>query len=62
MNNINLDYTISDQQGRVEMVEKIIENADKDTLTPKFLESLSDYVLFAMDKQQKKSKEIRMMC
>lgn len=58
MNNINLDYTISDQQGRVEMVEKIIETADKDTLTPKFLESLSDYVLFAMDKQQKKSKEI----
>lgn len=55
---IRLDYTIQDPQERVELVNKIVENTPNEKLTNRYLQILANYIIFAMDKKQKKSKNI----
>ena len=53
-----LDYTIQSPQGRSEYTQEVIEASSPDQLTNKYLEILSDYIIFAMDKQERKERKI----
>lgn len=53
-----LDYTIKDPQERTALVQKIIEQTPEESLTPHYLEIMADYIIFAMDKEEKKKKNI----
>lgn len=57
-NYLKLDYSIQEPEKRVELVNKIIENALPEKLTNKYLQTLSNYIIFAMDKKQRKEKTI----
>ena len=55
---IKLDYSLETPQERNQFVKKIIENTPQEQLTNKYLEILSDYIIFAMDKEERKKKKI----
>lgn len=57
-NELKLDYTLQDPGTRNELVKKIIEQTPPQRLTPKYLQLLSDYLVFAMDKEERKKKNI----
>ena len=56
--NIKLDYTIESPQERTELVKKIVESLPSQRLTHRYLQILADYIIFAMTKEQRKSKKI----
>jgi hypothetical protein len=53
-----LDYTLQTPEERNELVKKIIDETPPEQLTNKYLEILSDYIIFAMDKEERKKKRI----
>ena len=53
-----LDYTIQDAAERAKQAAEIINTSSPDQLTNKYLEILSDYIIFAMSKEEKKEKNI----
>jgi len=53
-----LDYSIKDAETRKQIVEEIIKNIPPNQLTEKYIEVLSNYIVFAMDKEEQKKKEI----
>ena len=55
---LKLDYTIEDPRERTKIVQQIINSTPKEKLSNKYLEILSDYIIFAMDKEQKKQKKL----
>lgn len=55
---IKLDYTLQSPEERNKLVTKIINTAPPEQLTPKYLEILTDYIIFAMDKEERKNKKI----
>lgn len=55
---MTLDYSIQDPAERVKICEQIINNTPPEQLTPFYLETLSNYIVFAMQKEQKKRKQI----
>ncbi len=55
---LKLDYTIKDPAARVELVNKIIAETPQNKLTPRYLEIMADYMIFAMDKQERAQKKI----
>ena len=55
---IKLDFSLQSPNERNELVKKIISKTPSDKLTPKYLEILADYIIFAMDKQERKEKKI----
>ena len=55
---IKLDYTIKSPEERKKLVEEIVKNTPPNQLTEKYIEILSNYMIFAMDKNEKKKKEI----
>ena len=55
---LRLDYTIESPQERTELVKKIVESLPPQRLTNRYLEILANYIIFAMTKEQKKSKMI----
>lgn len=55
---IKLDYSLETPEERNELVKKIIDKTPSEQLTPKYLEILSDYIIFAMNKQERKQKQI----
>ena len=55
---LKLDYTIQSPQQRNQLVKKIIKNTPYQKLTPKYLQILANYIIFAMTKEEKKSKQI----
>ena len=55
---LKLDYKLESPVERTELVRKIIEQTPPAQLTNKYLEILSDYIIFAMDKQERKNKKI----
>lgn len=54
----SLDYKLETPQERKELVQKIIDNTPPDKLTNRYLEILTDYIIFAMDKEERKQKKI----
>lgn len=53
---IKLDYTLNSPQERLELVKKILEETPNPT--PSYLEILADYLVFCMEKEEKKEKKI----
>lgn len=53
---IKLDYTLESPQERNELVKKILEENPEPN--EKYLEILADYLIFAMEKEEKKEKKI----
>ena len=54
--NRKLDYTIQDPLERAQFVGKLIADLPKEQLTTKYIEILSDYIIFAMDKKERNKK------
>lgn len=55
---IKMDYSLETPEERNEKVKEIIANTPSNKLTPKYLEKLADYIVFAMDKEERKKKHI----
>lgn len=55
---MKLDYTLQSPEERNELVKQIIKQTPSEQLTEKYLQILSNYIIFAMDKQEKKTKQI----
>lgn len=55
---LKLDYSIESPQERNELVKKIIDETPPEKLTNRYLEILADYLIFAMDKEERKQKKI----
>lgn len=53
---LKLDYTIESPEERVKLVEKILEETPNPNEA--YLETLTNYIIFAMDKQERKQKKI----
>jgi len=53
-----LDYSLETPEERNELVKKIVNETPSDQLTPRYLEILADYIIFAMDKQERKQRKI----
>ena len=58
VDSIKLDYTIESPQERTKLVTKIVESLPPERLTHRYLQILADYIIFAMTKQERKSKKI----
>ena len=54
----SLDYKLESPEERKELVQKIIDNTPPEKLTNRYLEILTDYIVFAMDKEERKQKKI----
>lgn len=52
-----LDYSLETPEERNELVKKIIDETPPEQLTNKYLEILTDYIIFAMDKEERKKKK-----
>lgn len=55
---IKMDFTIEDPAARVKKVEEIIANTPPEKLTSTYLKRLADYIVLAMDKQERAQKHI----
>lgn len=55
---IHLDYTLKTPEERVALVKQITDQADPSQLTHRYLEILTDYILDARSKAEKKDKTI----
>ena len=55
---IKLDYTLQTPEERNELVTKIVNSTPPEQLTPRYLEILANYLIFAMDKEERKEKKI----
>jgi hypothetical protein len=55
---MTLDYTIQDAAGRAAFVERLIAETPKENLTSQYIEILSNYIITAMSKEERKEKNI----
>lgn len=55
---IKMDFSLETPEERNEKVKEIIANTPPERLTPKYLEKLTDYIIFSMDKEERKKKKI----
>lgn len=55
---IKMDYSLETPEERNEKVKEIIANTPPERLTSTYLEKLADYIVFAMDKEERKQKKI----
>lgn len=53
-----MDFSLETPEERNEKVKQIIANTPSEKLTPLYLEKLADYLIFAMDKQERRNKKI----
>jgi hypothetical protein len=53
-----LDYSLESPEERNELVKKIIDETPPEQLTNRYLTILADYIIFAMDKEERKQKKI----
>lgn len=53
-----LDYTLRTAQERSDFVRGVLQETNPEKITAKYLEILSDYIIFAMDKEERKQKNI----
>ena len=54
---IKLDYTLETPEERTALVTKIVEQTPVERLTPRYLEILADYIVFAAEKQDRKERK-----
>lgn len=57
-NQIKLDYTLRTPEERNELVKQIIARTPVEELKPSYLEILANYIIFAMNKEERKQKTI----
>lgn len=55
---VKMDFSLVTPEDRVQKVNEIISKTPPERLTPKYLEKLTDYIIFAMDKQERQQKRI----
>ena len=55
---IKMDFSLETPEERNELVKKIIADTQPEKLTKKYIEKLADYIIFAMDKEERKTKKI----
>ena len=55
---IKMDFSLETPEERNELVKKIIADTPPEKLTQKYIEKLADYIIFAMDKEERKTKKI----
>ena len=55
---IKMDFSLETPEERTAKVKEIIEKTPPERLTQKYLEKLSDYIIFAQDKKEKQEKKI----
>ena len=55
---IKMDFSLETPAERNELVQKIIKETPPEKLTNTYLEKLADYIIFAMDKEERKQKKI----
>ena len=55
---IKMDFSLETPDERNELVKKIIKETPPERLTNSYLEKLADYIIFAMDKEERKKKKI----
>ena len=53
-----LDYSLKTSEERKAFVEELIKEVPPNQLNEKYIEILSDYIVFAMDKEEKREKKI----
>ena len=53
-----LDYTLRTAQERSDFVRGVLQETNPEKITAKYLKILSDYIIFAMDKEERKQKNI----
>lgn len=53
-----LDYTLTSEQDRIDLVNAIIAQTPSNQLSPKYLEILADYILDAASKEERRNKKI----
>ena len=56
--NKKLDYTLHSPKERSDFVENLLKDLPPEKLTNQYIEILSDYIIFAMDKKERKEKNI----
>ena len=56
--NKKLDYTLHSPEERSDFVENLLKDLPPEKLTNQYIEILSDYIIFAMDKKERKEKNI----
>lgn len=57
-NSKKLDYTLQSPEERSDFVKKIIDEIPPEKLTSQYIEILTDYIIFAMDKKERKERNI----
>lgn len=55
---LKLDPTIQDAGARNELVKKIIDQTPPDKMTPNFIKILTEYLVYPLEKEQRKQKKI----
>ena len=55
---IKMDFNLETPEERVEKVKEIISQTPPEKLTDRYVNKLSDYIIFAADKQERKKKKI----
>lgn len=55
---MKLDYTLTSPEERRDLVDKIIQEVGEENLNEKALEILTDYIIFCMEKEEKRNKKI----
>ena len=55
---IKMDYSLETPEERNEKVKEIIAATSPEKLTPRYLDKLADYIVSAMNKQEKRNKKI----
>lgn len=53
-----LDYTLESPEERKELVQAILQERTDEDLSPAYLESLGDYLVLCMEKQEKKQRKL----
>ena len=55
---IKLDYTIQSPEKRSDFVQNLIKNTPPEQFNERYVEILADYIIFAMDKKERKERNI----
>ena len=55
---LKLDYSIEEPEERVKYVDDLLKKMPAEQINQKYLEIMSDYIIFAMDKKERREKKI----